>query len=97
MSKRFRLFIAIGAVSVAIGLAVALAPIFMNLQGFAQGSHCSYFHEGTYPEGSPMPAPYCLLWVQAPEPEWTTGFVTVIVTATLITGLLLSTRALSGK
>ncbi|MFI5259686.1 MAG: hypothetical protein ACHQ01_08775 [Candidatus Limnocylindrales bacterium] len=97
MIKRFRLFLVIGAVSVAIGLAVALVPIFMNLQGFVQGSYCAYFHEGTYPDPSAIPAPTCLLWVRAPELDWTTGFVTVIVTATLITGLLLSARALSGR
>jgi hypothetical protein len=84
MLKGYRLFLAIAGVSVAIGLAVALAPAV------------TYSARLICRPGVPISASTPPCYVPAGSgPDWIAGSLTAVVVCALIVGFILSARALS--
>jgi hypothetical protein len=82
MLARYRLFLAVAGASVAVGLAVALAPA---VKGCEKWFVSKVDGSNVCPPGSEL------------HPDWIAGFWVAVVVYALLVGLILSARALRTK
>lgn len=81
MATRYRLFLAVAAVSVVSGFAVAMVPVV--------GPHPPTIYQ-------PVLGGYWVA-SRSPGPDWIAGLVVAVIVCLLLLGLMLSARALRAK